>query len=296
MEKHTKKIFGLFGLLLVAAMTIIAAVLPTPGAIAMTSSVTDSIVVRVIGAAPHVEFTEAADTEGKTLFTPTQSFPYIYDNSETVTITLEYTDEDGNTQTFTLETIDAGLAVGSGVLDLDLSGPDYGYGDYVVRIIGEKTGALPNEDSFSFSYYPFDATAKEDPDTGDANIELDYKDNTTIEYFTIVVRDEDGNIVDEIPEIRVDVPGKTGVVPFSESGVPGGNYTIEIIAHDSKGNTLTRTVSFTYTPTKVPDTGGLLSMLNISKADYLATGLIVFFLIGVGGAVYIVKSTRKNRR
>lgn len=296
MKKHTKRLFGLFGLLLVAAMTIFAVVLPTPGAIAISSSVTDTIVVRVIGAAPHVEFTDATSVADKTLSIPIQSFPYIYDNAKTVTITLEYTDNDGNVHDFVLDTIDADYAVGSGTLNLDLSGPNYGYGDYVLRITAERPEFLPHEDAFAFSYQPFAAEAKEDPETGNADLTIEYEDNTGIEYFTVIVRDKDGVIVNAIPETRVNVPGKTSVVPFAGTNLPGGDYTIEIIAYDAKGNSVTVTVPYTYAPVKVPDTGGLLSTLNISKSDYLITGLIVFFLTGIGGAVYITKSTRKNRR
>ena len=66
------------------------------------------------------------------------SFPYIYDNSKTVTITIEYTNTAGETHEYTLETIDANYAIGSGTLNLDLSSPNYGYGDYVLKMFSEN--------------------------------------------------------------------------------------------------------------------------------------------------------------
>ena len=56
MKKTQKKAFGILGLLLVIVMTIFAAIIPGPGATAL-SSVTDVVEIRVVGTGPHVEFT-----------------------------------------------------------------------------------------------------------------------------------------------------------------------------------------------------------------------------------------------
>ena len=45
----------------------------------------------------------------------------------------------------------------------------------------------------------------------------------------------------------------------------------------------------------VPNTGGLFESLNISQSDYLITGLIIFFVVGVGGAIFIAKSKNYKR-
>ena len=44
----------------------------------------------------------------------------------------------------------------------------------------------------------------------------------------------------------------------------------------------------------VPDTGGLFAGLNISKSDYLITGLAIFFLTGITGLFFIIR--KKNKR
>ena len=46
----------------------------------------------------------------------------------------------------------------------------------------------------------------------------------------------------------------------------------------------------------VPNTGGLFGALNISKTDYLITGVIVFLLTGIFGAVFIAKRQKKISR
>ena len=204
MKKHTKKAFGLFGLLLVVATTIFAATLPSPEVNAATTS--DTLVVRVVGETPHVEFTNLTDDE--TFLTPVHSFEYIYDNVETVTIILEYTDTDGVTHEYVLESIDADYYPGSGTIDLDLSDPEYGYGDYVIRITGDHQIAASDEDSYSFSYYPFTAEVEEDDETDNANVILDYDDSTEIERIEIVVLDENGNPVPDLPTITVTPPEK----------------------------------------------------------------------------------------
>ena len=55
MKKTHKKILGLFGLVLVVAVTVFAAFLPAPKTQAVdTTTVTDTISVRVVGSTPVV--------------------------------------------------------------------------------------------------------------------------------------------------------------------------------------------------------------------------------------------------
>lgn len=297
MRTQTKKAFGLFGLLLVAAMTVFAATLPVPEATAV-STVTDTIVVRVIGETPHVEFTGVSSDE--TFTTPNQTFSYIYDNTKTVTITLEYTDLDGNTHEYILETIDADYNVGSGTLDLNLAGPNYGFGDYVLTISGDHQSALPDEDAIKFSYYPFTATVTESDDSDNATLTLDYdEDETDIDKLEVEVRDENGNIVPGIPPITITPPEKEIEIPLADNHLPAGTYTVTITAYDDNGDVLyTKTITYVYEPTLVPNTGSVFAGLNISKSDYLITGLFIFFVVGIAGLAFVAKknkSTRKRR-
>lgn len=296
MKTHNKKAFGLFGLLLVAVTTVYAATITVPGAIAATpTTVTDTLVVRVIGATPHVEFTGA--TSGETFFAPVQTFPFIYDNTKTVTITLEHTDTDGNTHEYVLETIDADYTVGSGVVNLDLSAPNYGYGDYVIRITGDHQSAISDEDSIAFSYYPFTATVQEDDESDNAILTLDYdEDDTDIEKFEVEVRDENGQIVPGMPTITLTPPEKTTNIPFADNKLPAGTYTIVVTSYDADGVLYVKRLTYVYEPTLVPNTGSLLAGLNISRTDYLVTGLFVFFVAGVSGLAFVARKNKSSKK
>jgi hypothetical protein len=230
--------------------------------------------------------------------TPNQTISYIYENVKTVTITIEYTDLDGNTHTQTLDTIDADYQVGSGSINLNLAGPGFGYGDYVVTIAGEHESALGDEDSIQFSFYPVTGTVAENENDDNATATLDYDDtNTDIERIEIIVKDADGNPVPELPTITVAPTDKTATIPFGDNHAPAGKYKIEIIAYDANGEmSEPYVVDYEYSPTKAPNTGGLLAGLNISKADYLATGLIAFFVAGVAGLIVIIRSSKNQKR
>ena len=79
MKKTKKRVLGLLGLGLVAVTTIFAASLPGPEAAAVeTNSVTDTIVVRVVGKDPLLEIT--SDQDGKELVQQTQIFSFDYYN------------------------------------------------------------------------------------------------------------------------------------------------------------------------------------------------------------------------
>ena len=106
MKRTHKKIFGFCGLLLVAAMTVFAAFLPGPETQAAdTTSVTDTIQVRVVGAVPKVDITGIDNRE--VITSPHQFFTMDYENSHTVILTLRHTDLDGNVQEYELDRIDA---------------------------------------------------------------------------------------------------------------------------------------------------------------------------------------------
>lgn len=297
MKKTQKKILGLFGLLLVAITTVFAATLPSPGALAVTSSVTDTIVVRVVGSNPRVEITNPKN--GQSFVSPDQTVSFIYEVVNNVVIKIDYTDQDGNLHTYTLDTINADYAPGSGEITIDLSGPEYGYGDYVVTITGDHNDKIVDEDSIAFGFYPVTMAVSEDEDTDDVTATLGYDDNNTdIDHIVVEVFDENGNRVTAIPDITVEPGTKEVNLPFKENKIPGGKYIIRATAYGVDGEPLytPSDVEFTYETMDVPNTGALLNGLNISKADFLATGLIAFFLVGIFGLVYIAKSNTKNKR
>ncbi len=293
MKRTHKRILGFFGLTLVAITTVFAASLPTPEANAVTT-LTDTISVRVVGAVPDVNL--ISPEPGSEMVSPSQTIAFDYENVETVTITLKYTDVDGNEYEYILQTYDTDYEAGSITYNLDLSEANYGYGEYVVTISGDGFDGVKDEDSLSFSYYPVVAESREDEDTGLIYVDLEYEgDDGTgtgeVAKIEINVYDEDGNLVTPLSPITVTPPETSVEIPFSDYDLPSGTYKIEVVAYDDEDNELYRayTLYIVYEAIPVPDTGALFKNLNIAQADYLITGLIAFFAFGLFGIFFIAK-------
>ena len=297
MRKTPKKVIGLFGLVLVAAMTVFAASLPSPNAEAVgTSSVTDSIVVTVLPPAYVANVSFLDHTEDIPYINPNQNINFNYSGVEQVKITLEYTNKSGATSSYVVHDQSVNPDGNTETLALDLS--NYGYGRYEVKLEGSgQYGSA--QDIIKFSYVSVTATVEEDEDTGKIYTILDYDENSAdVDHFVINVYDENGNLVDALSPIIVNKPNKKIEMPFAEKNVPAGKYTVSISAIDPNGNLLYDAwdVVFVYDPMLVPNTGGLFAGLNISKVDYLVTGLIAFGMVGIFGIWFILKDRKSSKR
>ncbi len=100
MKKRQKNILGCLGLVVVATMLGVAVTIPDQKASA-TTSVVDTIKVRVISAMPDVSITGIVN-EG-VYASPERKFNVSYENVDTVILTLSYTDMEGNVITKTLD-------------------------------------------------------------------------------------------------------------------------------------------------------------------------------------------------
>ena len=303
MKKTQKKILGLLGLTTVGVVTAVAATLPGPEASAI-SSVTDTITVRVVSDAPNVDVLEPKD--GEVTSQANQTIKFNYENVNQIRVTLKRKDKDGNEMPPQVFDFVSDGTPGSDSLSFDLTGPEYGYGEYTIIISGQNGQSVKDEETIRFTFLPVIVDAEPDEETGDAIVDLDYdKENNNIDHFGIEVTDENGNVVMKPSPIIVKVPETEAVLPFSENDLPAGKYIIATTAYDAAGNALYTTyqVFFVYKPTDkepvpVPDTGSLFQNLNIAKSDYLITGLIIFFMVGLAGAFYILrdkKSTNKRK-
>lgn len=186
--------------------------------------------------------------------------------------------------------------------DIPIVASDYGYGEYVVKARGVGYNGVYDEDLVKFYYYPVNGELTEDENTGDYTVNLEYEegDGTSageVGSVIINVLDPDGNTVGPSP-IRVEAPGKTASFNLDEYGLASGIYTVEIIAYSRDGEMLYKPIKIgeiDYKAIPVPDTGGFFQGLNISKLDYMLTGLIIFSLIGIGGAIFIAKRNKNSR-
>ncbi|MBR3052295.1 hypothetical protein IKG60_01585 [Candidatus Saccharibacteria bacterium] len=186
--------------------------------------------------------------------------------------------------------------------DINISTSDYGYGDYVVRVTGTGISGS-DEDSVLFRYYPVSAEVTEDTETGDYYADLSYNADDGTETSTgqvskivISVYDENGNPVEGMSSIEVTPPTTRVKLPFAEDGLKSGKYEIRIAAYDREGELLYKpyVVWVEYSAILVPDTGDIFRGLNISKIDYLTTGLIIFGIVAVAGFVFISKNDKRK--
>ncbi|MBR3138039.1 hypothetical protein IKG41_01695 [Candidatus Saccharibacteria bacterium] len=303
MKRIHKRILGLCGLALVVAVTIFAAFLPTPETQAISTSVTDTIVVRVIGTKPNIYFTSPGNDYD--FLDPNQSFTYNYEHIKEAEFILEYIDEEGHVHTYPLGTRtipEAEQDQGTGTLNINFE--DYGnnYGDYNVKIIGTGVDGDAYENVIAITYWPITGTVEEIEDTGDADVSLDYlANNDEITEIIINVYDENHNLIDVLSPIKVRVPSRKAVIPFSDTNLPKGNYIITITGIGNDGQPLHEPypMNYYYEPievpsTDVPDTGSFFATTNISENDYLITGLLVFGIVGICGIFFIAKDKHKR--
>ena len=105
MKRTHKKIVGFLGLLTVIAITAVAILMPAPQTQATTSTVTDTITVRVVNNVPNVDI--VGIDNGEVIVVPNQTFVAQWQNVKTLNVSLKHTDLSGNEQTYHLDTIDA---------------------------------------------------------------------------------------------------------------------------------------------------------------------------------------------
>ena len=328
MKKTQKNVLGALGLILVAAVTTFAAYLPSPEASA-ANSLTDHITVRVPAQTADVGI--SGMTSGSTLIEPNQSVNISHENVDNLKVTIKYTDKDGVEHSYILvdENVDSGFH--SDEMGLNLSTgeytyggntytfPNHGYGEYVITVHGDGTGGT-DEQSLWFTHIPAIAEVEKDSETGNPSVDLEYLpyDGTetsvgNVATLILNIYDKDGNLVTPMSPITVTAPTDNVLLPFDQYNLPSGQYTLEVIAYDKDGNDLYRPyyVNFNYQAvphdegdeddivvpdTGAPDTGGLFGNLNVSKGDFLVTGLIVFFAIGIGSAIFIARRNKKSSR
>lgn len=324
MKRAHKTIVGVFGLVLVVAMTFFAANIKIPETSAV-SSTADSIVVRVVGSIPKINFVQP----GKNIATtePNQSFKIDYSNVESIELTLVYTNKDGVSRAFRLSdpnNPEYNPSETAGTLTQSINLDEYGNGTFVFTVKGTGSDKIVASDTLTIKYAPIVTNVEINPGTGESEIGKPGDAIITIEHD-----DEEVSVEDSTVNICIngnekcfkydfkDIPQDGKIIIPSSELKPGDTISVEVVAHDKNGNKIDEIFNennhIEYEDTDVPntndpdeeeteipntgtpDTGGLFKKLNISKEDYLITGLIVFFVFGVV-AFGIVAKKHKNKR
>lgn len=305
MKKTSKRILGIAGLTLVAAMTVFAALLPGNGASAIdTNPATDEVEVRVVGSVPKVTITHPES--GSVFVEPEQYFTFDFENDNVVTAEVHYTDASGEEHTYLIDTLYPDYQPGSsGKYMLDLMSSQYGYGDYKIVVRGTGLDGVVAEDTVDFTFGPVSATVKEVTDDGTYDIELHYNPEAEdIDTVVINVYDENGNLIEALSPTTVEFPDTEVELPFGKDGLGSGKYTIEVIAMNAEGKPLAAPYIFVidYTApgesgggvTPAPDTGRFFGALNASSADIILTGVMMFMVVAIV-AVGVIISSRKDK-
>ena len=286
MKKTQKTIFGFLGLLTVVAMTVIATAIPSPGASA--NSMTDTINVRVVGSVTNVKFKKPSENTITT--NDVISFAFDYENASSARLALSYTNKNGDTVSLPDYESYPDLDYGAGTENGSFNIPAHGlsYGKYVLSLYAK--GAEGTEvfyDSVSVEYIPVIAEAEQNEDDGLVDLDLsDFTDE--VEKVDIYV---DGELIATVDKNDFD---ETVKLDFGER--TSGEYKIEVIAKDAENKTLYKAyeINVHYEGLEAPNTGFFFQGLNISKEDYLITGLIIFFVFGVVAFGIVARGSKRK--
>ncbi len=196
---------------------------------------------------------------------------------------------------------------------VNLSGSQYGYGEYTLTARGTSQDGVISESSVTFDYLPVigeivnDGGGEGDGD-GDGIIELDleydYDDGSEtglddVVLIEIIVTDEDGNRIDDIPPIYITPPDTDVQIDLGQYDLEDGVYQLVIITYGDDETTPLDSpfiIKFEYKDSDVivvPDTGSITKTLSGTKSDYLITGLMIFAILAFSGIFIIVRNDKK---
>ena len=332
MKRTHKKILGFCGLLLVAAMTLFAAFMPVPDTQAADgTTITDTVEVRVVSQAANINI--SGIVPGSNITSSSQHLKIDYENIENLTSTMTYTGLDGKVHEMPFLDLPVAYAVGVSNIDIDFktgaytydymyydSTDDtiktstnnhgqlshYGYGEYIMKAFGSSIDGTYYEALTDYTYQPVDTNIT--IEDGKAKVDLDYdpydesgETDGDVAKIVIEVRDKGGKLINIQPNpnpMTITPPTKHFELDLSGYGLPTGTYTITATSYDIDGNVIYEpyTMEFYYEAPAIPapNTGGIIGNLNISKTDYLITGLIIFGIAAVAGVVFITKNDKKR--
>lgn len=301
MKIARKHALGLGCLAIVGAITAFAFTLPT-GAVSVGGAV--EIMVEVYSSNAETQINKPQD--GEIFSEPKITFSETHSHAKSVSYYLTKLNPDGTVASkveITDQKIEGTDVSGTTTFDLDMN--DYGgTGVYVFesKLIGVDD--TTHTDHVQFTYA---AISAEDPTVSDSGAEVSYrvKYSSGVKSLTYQLFDEKNNAISEPITINTTDPEAGGYmdidIDVTNLDLKSGKYQILTVGHSEKdgaGQTIgTDLVSFNYTAPDspdVPDTGSLLAALNISRADYLITGIIGFTAISVAALFIVMKSKRNH--
>ena len=314
MQKRKKQLLGMGGLAVVVASTTYAATIPTPDAGAAGNNASTSgnvsLQVQVYSDNPEAKITTISD--GEVVTGSNLSIGGLYSDADKVEFEMYKKNPDGSKTYAELggPGVDKYTYVPAdppenGQLDFpfDLnSSEDLGYGDYVLTMTVTSQGSTV-ESIVSFRYAPLSISYIGSTENGDPIVEVTYAEN--VASVDIQAYNESGAPLFDSPiNYPVSNPGVAGTLrvalPFLDYGAASGDYTISAVGKDANGGVIDPTAGPVYTTApykspespEVPKTGDITKQLNMSRADFLITGLIGFGLF-TALALYLLRKQRR---
>jgi len=309
MQKRKKQLLGLCGLAIVGVVTAVALSLPASAydADGDGSDETDgssvTVTVNVAENGASVRITSPKHNE---VVTESQ-IPLTLVTSHVTSVQPILTYKAANGQ-MVEKNLDVIYPEGQATVTRMITLPQ-GDTEYTLKVVATGTNGTVVEDSITFSYRAMSVTTKGEVAENDDPI-IYIAANGSVYRFQIQAYAQDGtakpvfvNAEGEQEALvfgrdALDENGKMSVtLPFAKYKAQAGTYDVAVVAYDEAGNVISMNrVEVKYSP-KTPDVPGtgsmLLDNLNISRMDYLLTGLIAFGAVA-GFAVYLV--FRKSRR
>lgn len=296
MKGKKKQLLGFFGLALVFAMTAIAYSLPAPGAAAQDLNISVTVTAEA-GSARIISPANGAVLTGRST---TVSVSYNKIRSMTTSLTCKNT---GGEQVFQ-ETRNATLTESTGVVNEAFTvAKDLGDVNCVAAMSSQGLDGEPYNDSVSFQFRPMSVVGSGKDEVNNPIVDVVVGDD--VELVSIQAFDADGNPVfvdkdgKETPVLTKKEAFKDGklsiTLPMADYKAKPGKYVAYFTATNSKNEVISiNEYSFEYVPiVETPGTGSIFKDLNLSRSDYLVTGLVAFGAVA-GFAVYLV--FRKSRR
>ncbi len=328
MQKRKKQLLGLAGLVLVGAMTAVACAMPTPGASAeegFTGSVGISVTVKEDGGGDNPD-----DPTGRTsvridaidnkpvsgvITTVKRDFQvklsYVRADSAVVQVKNAKGEVVGTGRCADMSAL-SGSCVATVSLDKKYLAQDPQNGDELTIFAEARlstTGAL-GDDAVKFIYRSAYIYSKGEVEDKTYNPIIYGVANSDVKFAEVHIFDANGKEVtlkQPITFSYADVNPVTGeykiVLPFKENGLPAGKYTAVLMAYSTATPSEDSLISVStikdivYSPDGSPlppDTGSnLFQNLNISRVDYVITGLVAFGMV-TAFAIFLI--VRRNKR
>lgn len=320
MQKTKKQLLGLAGLATVAIMTAVACAMPAPGAAAVdhgyecdsaetgnecaTTGDSVNLNVTVREGNYNARFVKPRDNSVTT--DKIVDVEIAYDQVDRIETLIEYKNDAGDTVNQVINTYSPTDEYGTHTFQINTETFSDSDRDYKLTVRAYNAYGGMREDVVTFKYRAVAAEIKGNAENGDPNLEVSI--NEDVEKISVLAYDKAGNplFVDEngkeapIVLDRSAIDPTTGKIlvqlPFEKYGAQPGEYTVTVSAYNADDEIISMvTVPVKYAPAtpETPNTGSLFGDLNITRVDYILTGLIAFSLVA-GFALYLV--CRKNHR